>query len=145
LLQAFAEVTVPRLITATLCGTALAAVVVFGGLLLHDDGAFTTLQAIYKLTTWGEMLGFIAGALLLFGAGPTIVIGAVLILVRRSSPILLVATPATLFLFTLIEVVRERNDASFAVQLLPAMVAGGALMFVMLSRPVAEAPEKVFE
>jgi len=25
------------------------------------------------------------------------------------------------------------------------MVAGGALMFVMLSRPVAEAPEKVFE
>jgi predicted neutral ceramidase superfamily lipid hydrolase len=120
-------------------------VVVFGGLLLQDDGAFTTLQAIYKLTTWGEMLGFIAGALLLFGAGPTIVIGAVLILVRRSSPILLVATPATLFLFTLIEVVRERNDASFAVQLLPAMVAGGALMFVMLSRPVAEPPEKVFE
>src|SRR3569832_664479 len=131
LLQAFAEVTVPRLITATLSGTALAAVVVFRRLLLHKDGAFTTLQAIYKLTTWGEMLGFTAGALLLFGAGPTIVIGAVLILVRRSSPILLVATPATLFLFTLIEVVRERNKTTNTNQHKPTKKTNRTKMFVM--------------
>jgi len=136
---------VSRLIVASLCGTALAAVVVFGGLLLHDDGAFTTLQAIYKLTTWGEMFGAIVAILLLFGAGPTIVIGAVLMAVKRSSPILLVLTPATLFLFTLIEMVRETRDATLALRILPAMVAGGLVMFAMLARPVAEPPEKVFE
>lgn len=134
-----------RLIVATLCGTTLAAVIVFGGLLLQDDGAFTTLQAIYKLTTWGEMFGAVAAVLLLFGAAPTIVIGTVLMLVKRSSPILLVLTPAALFLFTLIEVVREMRDATLALQVLPAMVVGGLLMFAMLSRPVAEPPERVFE
>jgi hypothetical protein len=142
--HAHTEAIVSRLIVATLCGTALAAVVVFDGLLLRDDGAFTILQALYRLTTWGDMFGVIVAILLLFGAIPTIVIGAVLILIRRSSPILLVATPAALFLFILIEMVREMRDATPALQVLPAMVAGGLLMFVMLSRPAARPPEKMF-
>ena len=88
-------------------------------------------------------LGRFALAVLVGGVLPTLVIGSVLIGLKRANAVTLVLTPAILFLLILARI----GDAHLAFVLLPAMVTGGAAMLWWLAhaRPTPEPVHLVFE
>jgi hypothetical protein len=135
-----------RLILAAACGTLVSAVLLTASLLLAGEKALAILQTLYGATNAVQTFGFVLGFLAVFGATPAIVIGFVLKLFRRASPVTLVLTPAILFALTLVEIAREMREASLVAECLPAMAIGGAVMFWILSSPRIPQPvEAVFE
>ncbi|GEM_PF-2671571 len=135
-----------RLIFATLCGTLVSAVSLTVNLLLTDEQALAAARTLYGVTTAPQVFGFVLGLLVVFGALPVILIGFVLRLFRRASPVTLVLTPAILFLLTLVETAREMSDDSLAYECLPAMVVGGGVMFrLLVIAKIPQSVEPVFE
>jgi hypothetical protein len=136
-----------RLIAATLLGIAVSAVVLFARLLFWDPATFAIIEARFDGWTEIKTFGFILFVLLAAGGIPAVLIGAVLMLFRRAWPVTLVFTPGALFLLILIEVARETHDATLIHDCLPAMLAGGAVMFAWLSRraPIPQPVEATFE
>jgi hypothetical protein len=122
-----------RLILATLCGTLLSAVLLSLDLMFVDERMLVILQALHNVTAPPEIFAFVFALLFVFGALPTIVIGAVLRHLRRASPTTLVLTPAILFSLILAEVSFRMQDASLALESLPALVAGGLAMLSVLA------------
>jgi hypothetical protein len=135
-----------RLILAALCGTLVSAVLLTASLLAADERALTIVRTLYGVPDALQTFVFVLGYLLVFGALPAIALGGVLMFFRRASPITLVLTPAILFTLTLGEVAREMREVSLVTECLPAMIVGGAAMFLILSRGRIQQPvEAVFE
>jgi hypothetical protein len=135
-----------RLVSAALCGTLVSAVLLSASLLFADQRALDIVQALHGVTNAVETFGFVLAFLLVFGALPAVVIGVVLKLFRRASPGTMVLTPAILFAMILIEIAREMDDAMLVAECLPAMAAGGAMMFwVLVSWKIPQPVEAVFE
>ena len=123
-----------RLILAASCGTLVAALLMSLDVWFVDDRARTILQALHDVSTPVETFAFMLVFLFVFGALPAILIGAILRSLGRAAPATLVLSPAILFLATLIEVAVRMDEASLALECLPAMAAGGLTMFWILSR-----------
>jgi hypothetical protein len=101
--------------------------------LFVDERVMTILQELHNVTTPLEVFAFVAAILLAFGALPTILIGLILRSLHRASPTTMVLTPAILFSLILAEVALGMRDASLALESLPALVAGGLVMFCVLA------------
>jgi hypothetical protein len=135
-----------RLILATLCGTFVSAVILTLSLSLADERAITLIRTLHGVTTPLGTFGFVLGFLIVFGALPAILLGAVLRYFSRASPVTLVLTPAILFLLTLAEITREMADVSLAYETLPAMIVGGGVMFqVLVTAKIPQNVEAAFE
>lgn len=93
-----------------------------------------------------EIFAFVLFVLLAFGTSPAILTGAILKGLRRAKPETLVLTPAILFLLTTIGVAVGTGDDWLALECLPAMVAGGLVMFWVLARgKIPQVMEPVFK
>ena len=136
-----------RLIAATFLGTLVSAVVLFARLALSDLAPLAIVETMFDLPSAARTFGLILAALLVAGGIPAVVIGGVLMYLRRASPVTLVLTPTILFVLVLAEVARETHDATLALDCLPAMAGGGLAMFLWLSRraPIPQPVEAVFE
>jgi hypothetical protein len=135
-----------RLILATSCGTLVSAVLLTASLLLAGEKALAIVQTLYGVANAIETFAFVLGFLAVFGTLPAIFIGFALRLFRRASPLTLVLTPTILFLLTLLEIARETDDAALVAECLPAMAAGGAVMYWILSRwKIPQPVEAAFE
>jgi hypothetical protein len=132
-----------RLILAASCGTLIAAMLMSFDVFFVDQRPLAILDAVHGISTTPAAIAFMTGFLFVFGALPAIAIGWVLRRVGRAAPSTLVLAPAGLFLLTLAEVAYAMRDASLALECLPAMAAGGLVMFWILARETM--PEPVFK
>lgn len=126
-----------RLVAATLAGS------VVGTAVLIATGWNQVDTMVPPDQSLGMTLAKLVLTVLLGGALPTVLIGAVLMAFKRANAATLVLTPAILFLLILAEI----GDTRLAYVLLPAMLTGAAAMLWLLAsaKPAPEPVHLVFE
>ncbi len=121
-----------RFIAATLAGSVVGAVILLAYVFQFGAPDWNTMTVMLDINTPAQAMAAFYLVIFLGGVLPTLFIGFGLMAFDLGSPLLLVLTPATLFVFVLGEMTREMSNLYPALLMLPAIMAGGMTMLLLL-------------
>jgi len=124
-----------RFIAATVAGSIVGTAILLTYVVRFDGADWDLMHIALNANTTLQAVAASYLVVVLGGVLPTLFIGFALMAFERRSPLMLVLAPATLFVFILAEMARETNDMLLPLLALPALMAGGATMFGILSNP----------
>ncbi len=121
-----------RFIAATLAGSIVGTVILLAYVFQFGTPDWNTMTVMLDIKTPAQALAAFYLVIFLGGVLPTLFIGFGLMAFDLGSPLLLVLTPATFFVFILGEMTREMNNLYPALLMLPAIMVGGVTMLLLL-------------